>query len=606
MKGTSVTVDKKGMTFLIERFGRDCGDLQYVREFTQNSIDAITRAGIADGLITWEVDERYMRETGVRKLAISDNGDGMTGEEMVQHIGRLSSSGQEQSLQGNYGLGAKISAATRNQHGLLYLSWRNGRGAVLRLHKHAGEYEIERTDLGNGLYREWRDLDASEKPATIDDHGTRVVLLGQSAEDDTSRPPGKKVSHKWLLLYLNRRYFRLPENVEIRVEVARDPKDTNGGRDMRRVQGQGAFLDKHATMRGCVRLRDANAHWWILPAPRDEGGELPDTSEFERSGHVSALYQDELYELQNGRAGQVRLQSFGVVFGCRRVVLYVEPTACEMLTTNTARTTLILGGEPLPWTDWAAEFRERLPPEIRTLEEEASAGAVDRERTKSVEKTLEDLVKLYRLSRYVGRENGSETFDADAEDGGGGPSVESPECAGSRPSMSSSSSRPSARHGGRDGSLVYGRRRNEGERGDAQQSTDFPTIVWKSDSPGPGERPLDPEELIDRAARYVAESNILFVNRDFNAFIDLEDHVVKLFRDRPGARNVIRAVMKRWIEVHLSEVVAGARSLRSREQWTREHFQTAVSEEALTAAVMPRYHLVFAIKREVGTKVGGM
>ena len=60
------------------------------------------------------------------------------------------------------------------------------------------------------------------------------------------------------------------------------------------------------------------------------------------------------------------LQRFGVLFGYKFVVLYVEPTPGKgaSLTTNTARTTLLLDGEKLPWDDWAYEFRENMPKQL--------------------------------------------------------------------------------------------------------------------------------------------------------------------------------------------------------------------------------------------------
>ena len=48
----------------------------------------------------------------------------MTGDELVRYINQLSSSLREQSMTGNYGVGAKIAAATRNHAGLVYMSWK--------------------------------------------------------------------------------------------------------------------------------------------------------------------------------------------------------------------------------------------------------------------------------------------------------------------------------------------------------------------------------------------------------------------------------------------------------------------------------------------------
>src|SRR5439155_4517577 len=90
---------------------------------------------------------------------------------------------------------------------------------------------------------------------------------------------------------------------------------------LRTVLGQKANLDKQAQASGALELTDAEAHWWILK--EDEG---TGHGRWASTGHIAALYQDELYEMLTGRAGVARLQSFGIIFGHDRVVIYVEPT----------------------------------------------------------------------------------------------------------------------------------------------------------------------------------------------------------------------------------------------------------------------------------------
>lgn len=104
----------KNMTFLVDRLGEDCAPLQFIRELTQNSIDAARASQPC--LVVWNVDWAYYRLTGVRELACIDTGQGMTGAEMVSFINELSSSIHEQSASGNFGVGAKIAAAPRNPH----------------------------------------------------------------------------------------------------------------------------------------------------------------------------------------------------------------------------------------------------------------------------------------------------------------------------------------------------------------------------------------------------------------------------------------------------------------------------------------------------------
>ena len=57
-----------------------------------------------------------------------------------------------------------------------------------------------------------------------------------------------------------------------------------------------------------------------------------------------------------------RLHQFGVIFGYDRVVLYVEPFDVEGLTvsSNTSRTQLLRNGQPLPYAEWAVEFRAKI------------------------------------------------------------------------------------------------------------------------------------------------------------------------------------------------------------------------------------------------------
>src|SRR5829696_2289018 len=114
------------MTFLVNKLGDDCAPLQYVREITQNAIEAIGQRKAEGGEIIWDVNWTHFDLDGVYKLCCIDTGVGMTGPEMVKFINELSSSINEQSTTGNFGVGAKIAAAPLNPHGLIYMSWKNG------------------------------------------------------------------------------------------------------------------------------------------------------------------------------------------------------------------------------------------------------------------------------------------------------------------------------------------------------------------------------------------------------------------------------------------------------------------------------------------------
>src|SRR5438477_6303782 len=103
-------------TFLLERLGTECTDLQGLRELTVNGLDAITAQDpVARGRVVWDMDWlRFEASAGrVRKLSVTDTGTGMTPEQLRQYINQLASSSRKQSAAANFGVGAKIAAGSR-------------------------------------------------------------------------------------------------------------------------------------------------------------------------------------------------------------------------------------------------------------------------------------------------------------------------------------------------------------------------------------------------------------------------------------------------------------------------------------------------------------
>ena len=146
-------------------------------------------------------------------------------------------------------------------------------------------------------------------------------------------------------------------------------------------------------------LSGAKVHWWIL---MDEPAISNNSGFIESAGHVAALYQNELYDRATARAGTAVLQRFGILFGYRFVVLYVEPVPerGQSLTTNTARTTFLLDGEKLPWEDWAYEFREKMPKRLAEFVSEKAAAVTEKDHISSIKDRLKNVMDLYKVSRY--------------------------------------------------------------------------------------------------------------------------------------------------------------------------------------------------------------
>lgn len=591
-----MTVHNTG--FMLDRLGKDCSPLQFLREITQNSIEAITEMPEGRGEVIWDVDwNRWALADGaVYKLACIDTGLGMTGEEMLRYINMLSSSTRIQSYEANYGVGAKVAAATRNHAGLIYLSWKNGVGSMIHLWRDpaTGQYGLRQFERKDGTFSHWVKVEDSIKPEQIKDHGTMVILLGNDMDENTMLAPKQVPSpSRWVARYLNTRYYTFPEGVTVRAregwEYPRENTDTNV---LRKITGQKEYLDKHASSSGSVELTNARAHWWVL---KNENALTQNSGSIASSGHMAALHQNELYELVTGRSGTARLQLFGVIFGYNRVVIYVEPGngSEHEIVSNTARTHLLKDGEPLPWADWAAEFRDRMPGAIKDLMEEVTAGSTSGNHKQSIKDRLKQIRDLFKISRYRRTRMGSLSV-AENTVGGEPGEKDAPE--------SRKGSGKNGGKGGRAGDIYALFAVDEGDPGEEVFAEVDPDVRWVAVEDGTRVPPL----LDDRAAKYLAEQNEILINGDFRVFTDMVDRWHERYLEAPGARPVVEDTVREWFEQALIETVLGVQALSGSQEWSVEDISRALSEEALTAAVMQRYHIDHSVKRVLGARLGSL
>ncbi len=582
-------------SFLVDRLGQDCRPEQFLRELTQNSIEAIIRTG-GPGQIVWQAAPRFFfpesRQFG-SKLSISDNGCGMTAQELELFINRLTASGSQPSLSGNFGVAAKIATASRNPLGVVYQSWKHGVGhqAWLCRDETSGRYGLRRFPIDEELFRHHPAVPEKFRPLIIDGHGTQVILLGRSEEEDTTKAPdGIADSPTWISKYLNSRYFSFPQGVTVRVHEGCTPSGLPG--NIRTLTGMESYLDQHAIHSGVVKLTQSMARWWIL----EDGSHLSSDAAFiQSSGHVAALYQSEVYEMHSGNQGIGMLQRCGVIFGCRRVVIYFEPrSGGSQVTSNTARSNLLLNNQPLPWDDWAREFRKKLPAKLRRFVQEQGVLASDRDHGQAVRRRIEKVVHLFRPTRYRLHPAGSEQVD-DQRAGDDAQAAQSRDdhCVGDQGKKTCRDTERN--HKG-------GSPREHGKPANKITEPDYPTVKWIRVEDGT----QPPEFIEDRAASYLPDQNILQINDDFVPLNDLITYCCKDAADFPGARDFVATLVRTWYEQSLVETVIGVRALRNRKEWSDRAIEQALSPEALTPAVMQRYHIVTSTREDLVRRLPGL
>jgi hypothetical protein len=422
-----------------------------------------------------------------------------------------------------------------------------------------------------------------------------VVLLGSAPEHSTVEPPQSvnvKMPRKWILRYLNSRFFEFPAGVTVKVREGWDLPRGDQHNFLRRATGQGPWLRENAEQTGKVRLPEAGAtvHWWIIKEGVDTN-----SGHYAPVGHMSALFQNELYELVSGPAGYARLQSFGIVFGGDRVVLYVEPDnfGDHIVTANTARTLLLIGNEPLDWSGYAAEFRNEMPQELRDYQDAIGAAANQTDHRKAIRERLKAVRELFKFGRYRPKAGGAYRTNP-AENTGGATSEGSERAAGSGGGGGAKSRR--------NGDIYALFAEESGDPADLLNSAAEPEVSWivaEDNSRIQG-------DLEDRAARYLADQNKLLINGDFRAFTDMIERWVERYAHVAGARNVVQDVVREWFEQQLIETVMSALALKQSGKWSLPELGELWCDTALTAAILPRYHIDMNIKRVLGQRLGRM
>jgi hypothetical protein len=420
----------RGPSFFAELFGTDIGPGKQYRELSKNSFEGIAEYKAAhpedrdyEPTIEAFVDPYAFSQTGATKFAFGDNGIGMTHKVMAD-LYSIFQSTKTQSLEENYGIGARASTLKFNPEGVEFRSWRDGEGYVCTLAKLREEHGIPiygtlDTDFGEGVvlsviplkqpYFSEEEI-ALMKPPFIEDHGTVVVLHGKSEGDDTTLMPdelrdeigadGRSREHTsyWQTHIYNSQYFTIPEGIKFRLYV-----EPGGGiegkarknifhadRQLRLVKGTRDFLDNFAEQSGTVEIPGAKVHWWILGEGdevalphrlnRETGRPMTKADKRKRQrvwfpwltgtmNHaiVSAVYQGEQFDLATKVDAVRTLQKFGIFAGQNNVCIVVEPDRELGVRSNMNRTSLLVNKRKLPWDRWGHEFAQRYPQEAPEL-----------------------------------------------------------------------------------------------------------------------------------------------------------------------------------------------------------------------------------------------
>jgi hypothetical protein len=431
--------------------------------------------------------------------------------------------------------------------------------------------------------------------------GTKIVLLGNKANEDTCLPPDDSESKgaRWVAKYLNTRYFCIPGNIRISCyEYSRAGRGPG-----RYATGQGPLLDQLALSKGIVNLQGAIAHWWILPDNKvkklsnpirlgsaKEAWDIETFSHYITHGHVALLWRNELYDLRAESVNRnPKLHQCGVIYGENRVVIYFEPTSKDIIS-NTPRTKLLLRGDDPPWNDWANEFRSKMPKEIQDFMD--SLVGNDPEKDNSVVRDrIQEVANLFQITKYKVDPTG--TFEVGDLDEDALPDINNP-----AKKQDQDQDQPDDHKKTRVRPKASRILKPKGLKAKPFNLDDLPKPRWKYLSNGT----RSPGDMEDKAAQYEASSNTLFINGDFRGFQCWIEFYVSQYPKEKMIRGFVTEVLSEWWVQTLIETVLMFQDFKTSPHWVLN--LPHLTEEALTVAVLPRYHLNNILKRAVRTKFG--
>lgn len=586
---TPITI--RDIDFTVSRQIEQCPKTMMLRELVMNAVEAAAKAPAGRRIV--ELKGKAVAECGdARKLAIWNTGPGMTSTEL-DHICDLAASlGKDMALEGNFGMGAKVASLPSNTLGMRYRSCCDGVVSQVILGKRDGIYGKVWIPVEDSFEEvvDVTDQVREEGEYSLAEDWTEVVLFGNRPDQDTVANPydgDPAQDRQWITTYLYHRFYSLPEGVEVYLQEGTHPRD--GRRQFRPIpQRADAF--------GQVEIVDIGEgikiHYYYDPAYQDGGHNKSISGSLTSSvSTVGLVFRGEMYDVRKGRKWAGDAPAFGVPFGARHISVHVElpasfPVRHEpyrrfiQLTAGDQRQLLVEDFAELVFRnrpEWLIDF-------INSLAPKASAS------TEDLRKELQDLLNELRVKTQSPRiaEDGLHLVEEGGARGAKPDHKENSRDDGTRPPVSPTD-------------LVFNRTGTK--RANISKNLEqAPEII-----------PLrDPEDVTDKglaskAARYVRETNQLFVNLTYSAVAATQEHLERRYAtyDDP---EIVRELARQWSErlvmgrVGYAVIYAQAKQLVR--EWTSDDVKKALEPESLSLAADGWRDAVSTAYRSISSRLG--
>lgn len=232
-----------------------------------------------------------------------------------------------------------------------------------------------------------------------------------------------------------------------------------------------------------------------------------------------------------------------------------------------------------------------MPQELRDYQDDIGSAASQTDHRKAIHERLKSVRELFRFARYRPKSGGA--FNALPSENAGGSANENEK-------VKKEASSPSGSRGGSRGDIYSLFAEEVGDPAEVVDLPNEPQARWLVLADGS----RSAGDLEDRAARYLPDQHLLLINGDFRAFTDMVDRWTERYSHVPGCKGAVEEVAREWFEQQLVETVMSALGLKQGGKWSMQELAQLWDETALTAAVLPRYHIDMSIKRVLGQRLG--
>ena len=499
-------------------------------------------------------------------------------------------------LDGNFGIGAKVSGLTMSKAGLRYRSCKSGTVSEVTIgyDKTEGTYVRFPVELPDGSYDTVYDvtIPARAEGKSTDFDWTEVVLFGESDDHDTVAEPmgkGKSVDRSFVPSAIFRRFAKFSEGVDVRIDVA---MTKGGGKEetgkYRQLKPLIDVLDK---LPKAERVFDPDTglaiHYIHDPKHPNSSHSLSSRANPATSSTTfcAVVHKGERYDYKNSKAWSSAAPRFGIPFGSKVLTVEIE-IPDSMALPNQYRDGLLWPHDrsPLNAEDFADYVRELMPAWVKDVIRAESPESDDN--LDDLQSDLQRLLDEFRVPTIVfspSRNAAAERIESHTEGADTSERISlDVDFLGEEDEEATGEEADSARGARAKQDKV--RKAPAGSKPSKQKLAleRVPEIKML----------LDPEEISDkglkgRAGRYYSDPQTLFVNGLYPIVERMAAELERELADS-GDPEIVRSeclkAARRSTAFRVGKVTCYAISKRLSEDWSGDDLEKATSPESLSMA----------------------